>query len=572
MKLRWTILAVILVTFVGLVAVLTFSLQGILVPHFRDEENRSADLNVQRVLNLMDSERNSLTQAVHRWASSDEIVALMRSANPAAFAAAGGSTLLTGLDLDLMAFASLQGDIMYASLPASSPAGSALPEELTAHLLPGDRLLRDAVDHEPISGLLATGNGPLLVVSSPILKSSGAGPAAGTLLAGRYLDTEEIDRLGGVLRFPLTLAAYDQPTPPQEFADARAGLIAGDSVVILPVSETQIAGYALLEDLYGAPAYILRVEQGRTSYRNGQIVLLYLFIAMIMGALLFSVMSFLAIDRMVLSRISRLGREVTRIGASGDLSARVTATGRDELSRIGEEINGMLASLQTLSHRLVDIQESERRTIALELHDEIGQLLTGLKMQLETNPEASNTIARQSLDKARALTDELIQRVRNLSLDLRPSMLDDLGLLPALVWHIDRYTALTGVRVDFSQSGIAGCRFTPELESTVYRVVQEALTNVARHAGVQHAVVHVGYLDSLLTVQVEDRGSGFAVEPSLENGQARGLRGIKERVALVGGSVTIDSVPGWGTSILVEVPAIALAGEGNDHDHHLAGG
>jgi len=161
--------------------------------------------------------------------------------------------------------------------------------------------------------------------------------------------------------------------------------------------------------------------------------------------------------------------------------------------------------------------------------------------------------------------------VRNLSLDLRPSMLDDLGLLPALLWHFDRYTSLTGIKVDFSQNGVNDRRFIPELESTAYRIIQEALTNVARHTGEKEVSVRATYLDKLLTIQVEDRGSGFVVDEMLEGRRTRGLRGMQERVALVGGSLTIDSVPGWGTSILVELPAEALQGEGSENDYSIPG-
>jgi len=145
-------------------------------------------------------------------------------------------------------------------------------------------------------------------------------------------------------------------------------------------------------------------------------------------------------------------------------------------------------------------------------------------------------------------------------------------LLPALLWHFDRFTALTGVNVDFSQNGINDRRFTPELESTAYRIIQEALTNMARHSNAQKASVRAAYSNNLLTIQVEDRGSGFAVQEKLATGRTRGLHGMEERVALVGGSLTIDSVPGWGTSILVELPARALPEEGDEDDNHIISG
>lgn len=573
MNLRWTILGIILITFVGLVAILTFSLQGILVPYFREEEERAVYLNVQRVIGVLENERGSITQIIRNWAGSDASYNFIRSTDPDYIQHYLSESMLPGLNIDLLVYLDLEGEIAFSHSAAQSNSQNAtLPPELTKHFQPGDPLVQTASSQDAFSGMLATNSGPLLVISAPLL-NNGETLAAGTLIAGRYMDSDELSRISGVVRFPLMLEEYQQEDLPQDFSIAKETLTLEKPVAANPASVTQISGFALLADYFGEPAYILRVEQGRSIYRNSQIVLMYLYTAMIMGALLFSIMTFLAFDRLALARIRLLGREVTQIGAGGDLSARVTVERNDELTQVAVEINDMLASLQTLSYRLVDIQESERRMIALELHDEIGQLLTGLKLQLDTIAKNGAALTPHYLTRARELTDELIQKVRNLSLDLRPTMLDDLGLLPALLWHIDRFTALTGVEVDFSQNGVSDRRFAPELESTVYRIVQEALTNVARHSGVQQVSLRATYRENTLTIQVEDRGSGFSLDPALDSNQTRGLRGMQERVALVGGSLTIDSVPGWGTSILVEFPAKSLPEEeGRENDHNITGG
>lgn len=572
MKLRWSILGVILLTFVGLVSILSISLQGILVPHFREEEVRSVRLNVQRVLGVLENEQVSLTEAARSWASRDETYDYLQTGSPEFIQRNLSDSVLAGFNVDLLIFITPQPQIVHASLAPGSTANPAdIPAEMKSHIAAGDSLLRTAADREPRSGLLVTSRGPLLLVSAPVLKTSGAGPAAGTLLVGRYIDDTEIANMASVARLPVEIRSITDSQLPADYQQADQSFTAADPITSLVISETQMAGFGQLKDFYGQPAYILRVEQGRTQNRNSQLVLQYLYMAIIMGALLFFIMTYLVLDRLVLARIRKMGQEVTEIGAGGDLTARVTVDHHDELTRVSKQINGMLTNLQALSHRLVEIQEDERRRIALELHDEIGQLLTGLKLQLGAQNGAESP--QPGLEKARGLTDELIQRVRNLSLDLRPTMLDDLGLLPALLWHFDRFKSVTGVNVTFSQNGLLDARFSPELETTVYRIVQEALTNVARHSGVSEASVSVLHLDGVMTIQVEDRGSGFDAAGRLADGRTRGLRGMQERVALVGGSITIDSVPGWGTSILVELPASALPeGEGSANDHSSPGG
>src|SRR5262249_8395019 len=146
-------------------------------------------------------------------------------------------------------------------------------------------------------------------------------------------------------------------------------------------------------------------------------------------------------------------------------------------------------------------------------------------------------------------TDELMGRVRELSLNLRPAMLDDLGLLPALLWHFDRYTAQTGIAVAFKHSGLEGRRFASELETAAYRITQEALTNVARHARVREATVRLWAAQDSLCVQIEDQGTGFDPKAVLGTGHSSGLSGMRERASLLGGRLIIDSLLGGGTHL-----------------------
>lgn len=207
--------------------------------------------------------------------------------------------------------------------------------------------------------------------------------------------------------------------------------------------------------------------------------------------------------------------------------------------------------LQALSLRLLEVQESERRYLARELHDEVGQLLTGLKFKLEMSARAPSPSA---LAEIQTLVNDLMGRVRNLSLDLRPSMLDDLGLLPVMLWHFERYTAQTGVEVMFRHSGLEDQRFPSPVETTVYRLVQEALTNVARHAGVSQVRVDLWADPDMFHLQVKDEGRGFAAETVLAASSSVGLRGMQERVALLGGWLVVEASSGSGACLTVELP------------------
>ena len=201
----------------------------------------------------------------------------------------------------------------------------------------------------------------------------------------------------------------------------------------------------------------------------------------------------------------------------------------------------------------MEAQEVERRHIALELHDEIGQLLTALKLTLDTRASLSTEANESNLDDAENLVSDLLERVRDLSLDLRPPMLDDLGLLPTLLWFFGRYTDQTHVKVDFNHN-ISSGRFPPRLNITAFRIVQEALTNVARHAGVDQVTVRLQVDQHVLRVEVQDQGRGFDPGTRLTSNIGIGIAGMGERARSLEGQFQIESSPGKGTRLTAALP------------------
>ena len=246
------------------------------------------------------------------------------------------------------------------------------------------------------------------------------------------------------------------------------------------------------------------------------------------------------------------GHEGTR-----DLLLRLSAIGRRDDPRgaiavIVDVTDRKRAEKELLTARL-RAEEAERRRIAIELHDEVGQILTGMSLALDAAARQTGDAWRAGVEEARQLVDRIMTRVQDLSLDLRPPVLDDLGLLPALARLFERYTSQTRINVEFKQTGLGG-RFPAEVETAAYRLVQEALTNVARHAKVDRVAVRGWTSGSVLNLQIEDRGKGFEPAPSLYYGSSSGLAGMRERASLVGGTVAIESSPGTGTRIHAELP------------------
>ncbi|MEP6788027.1 MAG: PAS domain S-box protein [Acidobacteriota bacterium] len=236
-----------------------------------------------------------------------------------------------------------------------------------------------------------------------------------------------------------------------------------------------------------------------------------------------------------------------------DSDGPVIAVIRDNTRRQRDEevLREYADRMKVLSQSLLDVQESERRQIALELHDQIGQILTGLKLKLEMIGRKPGTALKEQFDETQDLVNELIARTRALSLDLRPATLDHLGLLSALHRHLRHYASQTNIHVDLRHVGLEGRRFTPELETASFRIVQEALTNVARHSGSKDALVSITVDHGRLTMVIEDHGIGFITEDKMAAGQSSGLTGMRERATLLGGSFDVESDAN-GTRLTVE--------------------
>ena len=220
--------------------------------------------------------------------------------------------------------------------------------------------------------------------------------------------------------------------------------------------------------------------------------------------------------------------------------------------------------LQRLSSQLLTAQEEERRSIARELHDEVGQVLTAIKVELamaQRGIEASGG-DREALAGLRAITDGALSTVRDLSHLLHPAMLDDLGLPAAIEWYAKGFERRHGVRIELLQEHMDE-RLTADTEAAIYRILQEALTNVAKHAQATRCRIYLQRLPHTLLVTIEDDGVGFepAASGTPRGARGLGLIGIRERVAQIRGELRIEATPGMGTRLTVEVPAAARMAE-----------
>ncbi len=263
---------------------------------------------------------------------------------------------------------------------------------------------------------------------------------------------------------------------------------------------------------------------------------------------------------------------VTEALRAGDFTQRVKPWADDEIGELAEAFNAMAEALSQAEEerqqreamrtmylqRIIEAQEAERRRIARELHDETGQALASLAVGLRNiEAAASRDEMLVRIAEMRALIASTLEAVHNLAVELRPAVLDDLGLEAALHKYAAEYQARHGIQVDFQSLGLEGGRLDPMVETAVYRIVQEALTNAAKHAQPSQISILVEKKPTQLALIVEDDGRGFDVARLASFTPSRGklgLYGMYERAHQLGGSLVVESEPGQGTAVYVRIP------------------
>jgi signal transduction histidine kinase len=277
------------------------------------------------------------------------------------------------------------------------------------------------------------------------------------------------------------------------------------------------------------------------------------------------------------AQFERLGSRLSAALGVGLAAALLLAIGcslyilrieRQNARRYREVLRARTA-LEQLSARLVDAQETERRTISRELHDQVGQTLNAVLVEaanLAKRIQPDDAVSLRYLDNIRTFADSSVNSIRDIALLLRPSMLDDLGLIPALEWQAREVSRRSGIKVTVTAGDVPDS-LSDDMRTCIYRVVQEALHNISRHSGAKCAVVTVRQDGSSLFLSVEDDGSGF--DPDKTRGL--GILGMEERVRQLGGQLEIHSTPGKGTTLTVRLPMSLnnpLADGVEDHLRH----
>ena len=436
------------------------------------------------------------------------------------------------------------GDVLWARSVADG--GETSPVVTSIEQPSGDRW------HAEATGLTVTARGPRVFLLLPARESD---PVGGAIAAA-------IDPQSAAVRALLTSYAEEPyrveivDERGREIAASRPGGTGARGAGDAPAGD-QLVAFAPVSN----GRWRIRLAQPRSEAIGPVLTLRRILVGSSLLLLPFAVLTALATARSIRQPVLAMTAAAERL-ARGEFAGPIRPAGEDEIGRLAAALEQLRQALEAderrslLLKRVISAQEEERRRIARELHDETTQQLTALALQIESVSTATPEAAADTLARARALVRSAIDDLHRVIYDLRPSVLDDLGLLPAIRSYAETHLEPRGIEVH-CEFPDAAPELSREATTALYRVGQEALTNVARHANAETVLIGCTVVDARIALEIEDDGVGFApaaVARPRETGEGLGVLGMRERLALLGGRLEIESEPGRGTRVVAVLP------------------
>ncbi|MDI6643792.1 MAG: CHASE4 domain-containing protein [Methanobacteriaceae archaeon] len=357
MKLRTKTLLLTGILFMALILVLFVISQTIFISTFNEHERQYTSLEVRDVNYTLNNEISSLKRINTDWAEWDDAYSFVEGNNPDFIETNLQPETFSRLNLNLILFIDNDGQIIYGKgFNLKENRELELPSDFNRTLALDNPLIN--INSTGNSGIIITQYGPMIISSHPILRGSGSGPIQGTIIIGRFMDQSELNRLSVITNSSISLEEYNSPNLSTDFKAARSSISDNNPIYIQEAGPDSIAGYIVLNDVYGNPALILKTEIPRIIYQDYQRSVIYLMVSLVLLGLLFGLLNLYYLDKNLLNRLDKIVGGVETIGKTEDLSQRVYSEGADELADLGLSINEMLDSLEKSENNL---KESEKR-------------------------------------------------------------------------------------------------------------------------------------------------------------------------------------------------------------------
>ncbi len=546
--------------FVGFILLIYFISSSLLFSNYHKFEDRMVRLNVERARSAVNEALTGLKASVEDYSKWDDTCTFILKPNEKYIYDNMGSSMFRDQRVNLAIFLDTRRKIVFQKMMDwRTGRERPSPKGFDRYLSPSGPLARLSSVESLVSGVVLLPENPMLVVGVPILTSEGTGPVRGSLIFGRFLDPGEIRRLENATHLKIGIVPEKKTPLSTDVFQPGKEAQPSDTISVMPLNEALIRGNTLYRDILGKPVFLLQVDMPRDIYQQGISSVRVLMLALLLTGLAFGGMILFLLERFILSRLSHLNRDIRNIGVTRNLSMRVALRGNDELTDLARSINGMLEELtgyqdklRSLASQLSLTEERERRRLAVNLHDSIGQTLALLKIKTGTIWQESSEKAVDMAKEIRELLEQAIRCTRMLTFELSPPLLYEMGFEPAVEWLLEYFHITHGLQITFEKDGTEKF-LNDDIRVVLFQAVRELLMNVVKHAQSPRVMVRSEVAGENIRVIVKDEGIGFDFSVACRNG-VFGLFSVRERLGMLGGSLDIVSSPGQGTKAVLTAP------------------